>query len=55
MKKKPVLLMNFKKDLRFGDLDYDLLNYALKTDEAYVAAQKKNLVITCLDQLDEKV
>lgn len=35
------------------DLDYDLLNYVLKVDEAYVVAQKKNLVVTCLDQLDE--
>ncbi|KUJ51805.1 adenylosuccinate synthetase [Chryseobacterium sp. JAH] len=43
----------FQKDLRFGDLDYDLLNYALKLDEAYVVAQQKNLVVTCMDQLDE--
>jgi len=43
----------FQKDLRFGDLDYDLLNYALKSDQAYGVAQKKNLVITCLDQLEE--
>nr|WP_314494537.1 adenylosuccinate synthetase [uncultured Chryseobacterium sp.] len=43
----------FQKDLRFGELDYDLLNYALKLDEAYVVAQKKNLVVTCLDQLDK--
>lgn len=44
----------YQKDLRFGDLDYDLLNYALKVDEGYVAANKKNLVVTCLDQLDEE-
>lgn len=43
----------FQKDLRFGELNYDLLYYALKLDEAYVVAQKKNLVVTCLDQLDE--
>ena len=43
----------FQKDLRFGDLDYDLLNYALKLDQAYGVAQKKNLVITCLDQLEK--
>lgn len=42
----------FQKDLRFGDLDYDLLNYALKVDEGYIAAHKKNLVVTCLDQLE---
>lgn len=41
----------YQKDLRFGDLDYDLLNYALKVDEVYVDANKKNLVVTCLDQL----
>jgi len=44
----------YQKDLRFGNLDYDLLNYALKLDEAYVVANKKNLVVTCLDQLDEE-
>jgi len=44
----------FQKDLRFGNLDYGMLNYALKVDEAYVSAQKKNLVVTCLDQLDEE-
>ncbi|MDY0929861.1 adenylosuccinate synthetase [Chryseobacterium sp. CFBP8996] len=43
----------YQKDLRFGNLDYSLLNYALKLDEAYVFANKKNLVVTCLDQLDE--
>ncbi len=42
----------YQKDLRFGDLDYELLNYALKLDEAYVAANRKNLVVTCLDQID---
>lgn len=44
----------YQKDLRFGYLDYDLLNYALKLDETYVVANKKNLVVTCLDQLDEE-
>lgn len=44
----------YQKDLRFGNLDYDLLNYALKLDEAYIVANKKNLVVTCLDQLDEE-
>ncbi|WP_174774455.1 hypothetical protein [Chryseobacterium sediminis] len=32
----------------------NLLNYALKLDAAYVFPTKKNLVITSLDQLDEK-
>lgn len=44
----------YQKGLRFGGLDYDLLNYALKLDGAYVEATKKNLVVTCLDQIDEK-
>ncbi|TDW46036.1 adenylosuccinate synthase [Flavobacterium sp. 270] len=42
----------YQKELRFGDLDYDLLNYALQLDGAYVSAKKKNLVVTCLDQTD---
>ncbi|KXH83391.1 adenylosuccinate synthetase [Chryseobacterium kwangjuense] len=44
----------YQKELRFGDLDYELLNYALIVDGAYVKATKKNLVITCLDQTDEQ-
>jgi len=44
----------YQKDLRFGDLDYNLLNYALKLDGAYVNSTKKNLVVTCLDQIDEE-
>ncbi|KFF09289.1 adenylosuccinate synthetase [Chryseobacterium luteum] len=45
---------DYQKELRFGDLDYDLLNYALLLDGAYVAATKKNLIVTCLDQTDEQ-
>lgn len=44
----------YQKELRLGTLDYDLLNYALKLDAAYSYPAKKNLVITCLDQTDEK-
>ena len=44
----------YQKELRFGNLDYDLLNYALKLDAAYTFSIKKNLIITCLDQIDEK-
>lgn len=44
----------YQKDLRFGDLDYKLLNYALKLDGAYINSTKKNLVVTCLDQIDEE-
>lgn len=44
---------DYQKELRFGDLDYDLLNYALLLDGVYVATHKKNLIVTCLDQTDE--
>lgn len=44
----------YQKELRFGNLDYDLLNYALKLDAAYTSSIQKNLIITCLDQIDEK-
>jgi adenylosuccinate synthase len=44
----------YQKDLRLGELDYDLLNYALILDGSYVTATKKNLIITCLDQIDEQ-
>ncbi|MBP2617263.1 adenylosuccinate synthetase [Chryseobacterium jejuense] len=44
----------YQKELRLGDLDYSLLNYALKLDGAYVNSTKKYLVITCLDQIDEE-
>lgn len=44
----------YQKELRFGELDYDLLNYAVLLDGAYGTATKKNLVITCLDQTDGK-
>lgn len=44
----------YQKDLRLGTLDYDLLNYALKLDGAYSRPIRKNLVVTCLDQTDEK-
>ncbi|MGU3374590.1 adenylosuccinate synthetase [Chryseobacterium sp. M5A1_1a] len=44
----------YQKELRFGDLDYNLLNYALKLDGAYICPTKKNLVVTCLDQIEEE-
>lgn len=40
----------YQKELRFGDLDYDLLNYALQLDAAYSLNAKRNLAVTCLDQ-----
>lgn len=39
-----------QKDFRLSEIDYDLLNYALKIDEIYSCDVKKNLVVTCLDQ-----
>ncbi|MCJ7933952.1 MAG: adenylosuccinate synthetase [Chryseobacterium sp.] len=44
----------YQKEFRLGNLDYDLLNYALQLDGAYVFPSKKNLVVTCLDQTDEQ-
>lgn len=44
----------YQKELRLGTLDYDVLNYALKLDGAYSCTTRKNLVVTCLDQTDEK-
>lgn len=44
----------YQKELRFGGLDYTLLNYALKLDGTYINSTKKNLVVTCLDQTEEK-
>lgn len=39
-----------QKDFRIGEIDYDLLNYALKVDSIYSGNVEKNLVVTCLDQ-----
>jgi adenylosuccinate synthase len=44
----------FQKHLRFGTLDYNLLNYALQLDAAYSPMAKRNLVVTCMDQLEEQ-
>jgi len=43
----------YQKHLRFGNLDYNLLNYALKLDAAYSPMAKRNLVVTCMDQLEK--
>jgi adenylosuccinate synthase len=40
----------YQKDFRIGEIDYDLLNYALKVDSIYSGNIEKNLVVTCLDQ-----
>ncbi len=43
----------FQKEFRIGELDYELLNYALKLDTAYTHTTYTNLVVTCLDQYDK--
>lgn len=40
----------WQKGFRTGELDYDLLNYALEIDKIYSKELHKNLIITCLDQ-----
>lgn len=40
----------WQKDFRVGELDYNLLNFALNCDDAYAYGTKRNLVVTCLDQ-----
>lgn len=42
----------YQKEFRTGHLDYKLLNYALKLDAAYSQFANKNLVVTCMDQLN---
>lgn len=37
-------------DFRTGELDYDLLNYALAVDDNNLRSRNKYLVVTCLDQ-----
>ena len=37
-------------NFRTGEIDYDLLDFALKIDEIYAGKVNKNLVVTCLDQ-----
>ncbi len=39
----------WQKDFRIGEIDYQLLNYAIKCD-SYSWGCDKNLVVTCLDQ-----
>lgn len=40
----------WQKNFKIGELDYDLLNYALDVDEIYSEGITKHLIITCLDQ-----
>jgi len=44
---------DFQKEFRTGELDYGLLNYSLKLDAAYSSKAKRNLVVTCMDQIEK--
>lgn len=37
-------------NFRTGEIDYDLINYAMNIDDIYSNRCNKNLVVTCLDQ-----
>ncbi len=60
---QPVKLVNNEEEInvpnswqgamKTGELDYDLLNYAMDVDNLYSSEFRKNLVITCLDQRPE--
>ena len=43
----------YQGEFRVGTFDYDLLNYAIEVDRIYNPDSKMNLVINCLDQLDD--
>lgn len=40
----------WQKDFRVGEIDYNLLSYALEIDHIYSSTAKKNLIVTCMDQ-----
>ncbi len=40
---------------RISPLDIDLIDYALQCDNNYSFGMKKNIVITCLDQIENKI
>lgn len=41
----------WQKEFKIGEIDYDLLNHALRIDNIYSeSVTRKNLVVTCLDQ-----
>lgn len=42
-----------QKDFRLGEIDYDLLDYALRVDAMYSPRAIRNLVVTCLDQREK--
>jgi adenylosuccinate synthase len=40
----------WQQNFRVGELDYELLQYAMMVDASYSWGYRKNLVVTCLDQ-----
>lgn len=44
------ILNDWQGNFRTGELDYNLLSYALVVDSAYSTSRVRNLVVTCLDQ-----
>jgi adenylosuccinate synthase len=40
-------------EFRKGELDYDLLNYAIDTEAVYSRGIPRKLVVTCLDQRED--
>lgn len=60
---KPILLKNnenetnvfneFQKDFKVAPLNYDLINRGLRYDNIFSEGIKKNLVITCMDQVTD--
>ena len=40
----------WQREFKIGELDYELLNYALNIDQIYSEGIKKSLVVTCNDQ-----
>ena len=54
-KEETCIYNEFQKELRFGELDEELLLHAMQIDQIYSKATKCNLVITCLDQYKQEV
>lgn len=42
---------DFQKEFKIGYLDVDIINHAIKEDEKFSKDLRKNIIITCLDQL----
>jgi adenylosuccinate synthase len=40
----------WQKDFKIGEIDYDLINHAIRIDNLYSPDIHKSLVVTCLDQ-----